>query len=130
MSYDAHRRNGVIEMTRIAAYLEQAAHYIDEGSRAIVESLTEGQFDILVAATEEASGGGTEPGIDSTLVRTRETIADFDASRLGHWSERGDREEIDLGAPAVKYERVQMNKGQPRVSFVVVDLGDYRVAVQ
>lgn len=117
-------------MTAVADYLVEAAHYIDEGSRSIVEILTDDQFAILVAATDEYSGGGTEPGIDSTLVRTHETIADFDASRAAHWSQRGCREELRLDAPAVKFEDVQMVKGQPRHTFIVVDLGDYRVVVK
>ena len=117
-------------MTKISAYLDQAAHYIDEGSRAIVEGLSENQFDIIVAATDEYCGGtDSEPGIDSTLVRTNETVADFDASRANHWSERGSREDINIGAPAVKFEKVRLFKGQSRRTFIVVDLGEYRVVV-
>ena len=32
--------------------------------------------------------------------------------------------------PAIKFEDVQMIKGQPRHTFIVVDLGDYRVIVK
>lgn len=117
-------------MTSVTEFLVEAAHYIDEGSRSIVEMLTDEQFAILVAATDEFSGGGTEPGIDSTLVRTHETIADFDASRAAHWSQRGRREELDINAPAIKFEDAQMIKGQPCHTFIVVDLGDYRVIVK
>lgn len=117
-------------MTLVSEFLIEAAHYIDEGSRSIVEALTDEQFAILVAATDEYSGGGTEPGIDSTLVRTAETFADFDASRAAHWSQRGTREELALDAPAIRFEDAQMFKGQLRHSFIVVDLGDYRVVVK
>lgn len=118
-------------MTIVTDFLAQAAHYIDEGSRSIVEGLTEDQFAILVAATDEYCGGSdSEPGIDSTLVRTHETIADFDASRAQHWNERGSREVLEIGVEAVKFERVQMLKGQPRHDFIVVDLGEYRVVVK
>jgi hypothetical protein len=118
-------------MTKVTDFLAQAAHYIDEGSRSIVECLTDDQFAILVAATDEYCGGSdSEPGIDSTLVRTRGTIADFDNSRAQHWNERGSREVLAIGAEAVKFERVQMLKGQPRQDFIVVDLGDYRVVVK
>lgn len=117
-------------MNSVTEFLAQAAHYIDAGSRSIVEGLSEDQFAVLVAATDESSGGGEEPGIDSTLVRTHETFADFDASRVNHWSQRGYREELDLAAPAIKYESVQMFKGQPRHSFIVVDFGEYRVVVK
>ena len=118
-------------MTTVTDFLTQAAHYIDEGSRSIVEVLTDDQFAILVAATDEYCGGSeSEPGIDSTLVRTHATIADFDASRAQHWNERGSREVLEIGAEAVKFERVQMLKGQLRHDFVVVDLGEYRVVVK
>lgn len=117
-------------MTVVSEFLIEAAHYIDEGSRSIVECLTDDQFSVLVAATNEWSGGGTEPGIDSTLVRTHETFADFDDSRSNYWSQRGYREELNLAAPAIKFEDVQMFKGQPRHTFIVVDLGEYRVVVK
>lgn len=121
-------------MTVVTEFLTQASHHIDEASRGIVEQLTDEQFAILVAATDEYCGacnkGTSEPGIDSTLVRTNETLIDFDASRAQHWVERGSREDIDVGAPAIKYERVQMLKGQPRHNFILVDLGEYRVVVK
>lgn len=118
-------------MTIVTEYLNQNARYIDEGSRSIVELLTDDQFTVLVAATDEYCGGSDcEPGIDSTLVRTNETIADFDASRAEFWNERGSREELAIGVNAVKFERVQMFKGQPRQDFVVVDMGEYRIVVK
>jgi len=117
-------------MRTVAEYLKEAAHYIDEGSRSIVEQLTEDQFNILVAATDALNDGCDQPGIDNGLVRTYETIADFDQSRAEHWAQRGYREELDIAAPAIKFENVQMIKGQPRQSFIVVDLGEYRVVVK
>lgn len=39
-------------MTAVSDFLTQAANYIDDGSRAIVEGLTDDQFAILVAATD------------------------------------------------------------------------------
>jgi len=116
-------------MTKVAEYLTEAAHYIDEGSRSIVESLTDAQFAIIVAATDALNEGCNEPGIDNGLVRTYETIPDFDDSR-SKWNERGSRKELAIEAPAVKFDRVQMIKGQPRTDFVVVDLGDFRVVVK
>lgn len=121
-------------MSKVSEFLAQASHYIDEGSAAVVEQLTDEQFAIIVAATDEISSasekGASEPGIDSTLVRTNETLIDFDTSRAEYWAERGSRQDIDLGAPAVRYEHVQMLKGQPRHHFIVIDLGEYRVVVK
>lgn len=118
-------------MNIVTEFLNQAAHYIDKGSRSIIERLTDDQFAVLVAATDEYCGGSdSEPGIDSTLLRTNETIADFDASRAEHWNERGCREELAIGVDAVKFEQVQISKGQPRHDFIVVDMGEYRVVVK
>lgn len=117
-------------MANVQTYLADAAHYIDDASRAIVESLTDDQFAVLVAATDELNSGCDQPGIDNGLVRTHETIADFDASRANHWRERGHREALDLAAPGVKFEDVQMVKGQPRRSFAVVDFGEFRIVLK
>jgi hypothetical protein len=117
-------------MTAVTEYLTEAAHYIDEVSRGIVEALTDEQFAILVAATDELNSGCDQPGIDNGLVKTHETFVDFDASRANHWTQRGYREELSLAAPAVKFEDVQMLKGQPRLSFIVLDMGDYRVVLK
>jgi hypothetical protein len=117
-------------MTVVTKFLEQAAHYIDKNSAAIVEKLTDEQFAFLVSATEDLTDGGNEPGIDSSLVRTHETLIDFDTSRSENWAERGARKDINVGVAAVKYEKVQVLKGQPRCDFIVVDLGDYRIVVK
>jgi hypothetical protein len=118
-------------MATVTEFLAQADHYIDEESRSILEVLTDDQFAAVVAATDEYCGGSdSEPGIDSTLVRTHETIGDFDASRAQHWNERGIRKVLEIGVDAVKFERVQMIKGQPRHDFIVVDFGEYRVVIK
>ena len=121
-------------MTKVTEFLAQASYYIDDCSAAIIEQLTDKQFDILVAATDEHCGNcdeeRSEPGIDSNLVRTHETLNDFEASRTDYWTERGTKKDINIGVPAVKYEQVQMFKGQTRQNFIVVDLGEYRVVVK
>lgn len=116
-------------MTQVSEYLADAGHYIDDGSRAVVEQLTDEQFAALAQASEYFCG--EEPGIDSTLVRTHETLADFDDSRANNWSERGDRDEVAFGEYAGRaYERAQLTKGQARRNFVVIDFGGIRVVVE
>lgn len=117
-------------MTTVAEYLAENARYLNESARAIIEGITDAQLELLMAATDELNSGCREPGIDNDLVRTHETFSDFDDSRAKHWNERGFREEVELAAPAVKFEDVQMLKGKPRVSFIVVDLGDFRVVLK
>ena len=117
-------------MTIVSAYIAENTNYLDEGSRSILESLNDEQFAVLVAASDAQSDGCQEPGIDNGLVRTHETLEDFDKSRAAHWSQRGRREKCDINAPAIRFEDVQMFKGQPRHTFVVVDLGEFRVVVK
>ena len=116
-------------MTNATAYIEAATHYLDAADAAIIETLTDNQFAALVAACELQTGGGDEPGIDCGLVKTFETIADFDNSSK-KWAEYRGRETEDCaGAAAVKWERVQMQKGMTRTDFTVVDLGEFRVVL-
>jgi hypothetical protein len=121
-------------MTQVSDYLAQSSHYIDEQSSAIIEEMTDEQFRILMVATNEMLGVGemtqSEPGIDNSLTKTNESIADFDNSRAIHWAEQGIREEMDIGIPAVKYDRIQMHKSQPRQTFMVIDFNEYRVVMR
>lgn len=116
-------------MSKVADYITENARYLREAV-AVIEGLTDGQLNALIQANEDLNGG-IEPGIDSELVSTTETLDDFDASRINHWNERGNRVEcVFEGLNAVKFERVQMNKGHPREDFTVVDMGDRRVVVK
>lgn len=120
-------------MTSTAAneYLRENATYIDDVSAAVLEALTNDQLATIMAASDEFCGADdSQPGIDNDLVRTDETIADYDEARLTAWRERGTREELELAAPAVFYEDAQAVKGQQRSSFVVVDLGEFRVVIK
>ena len=117
-------------MDIITNYLAENAPYLDEASRSIIETVTADQFAVLVAASDAQSNGCENPGIDNALVRSHETLEDFDHSRANHWRERGYRDELNIGVQALRFEDVQMIKGQPRVTFVVVDFGDFRVVVK
>ena len=62
------------------------------------------------------------------LIITLETIEDFRSARLGY-AEKGsvcDRTEFE-GHPVFEVDDVQANKGERRVSLIVIDMGDYRV---
>lgn len=112
----------------VAEYLDDNARWMDESSAAVIEGLTDQQLEAIIEASEYFCG--SEPGIDCALVKTHETLDDFDASRANHWSERGGRDEIELSGFAGRaYERFQLFKGKPRQSMVVIDLGDYRVTL-
>lgn len=96
---------------------------------AALDSLTEADWSAAIAATEEL--GGSDPGIDSKLVVTHETLTGFDTARTDHWRERGTRRDADCaGAHAVIYEGVQMRKGEPRRTFAVLDLGARRLVLE
>lgn len=115
---------------RLADIYGGDAHYCGDNSTAAIEGLPAEAWPALVAACEELTGGGTDPGIDCDVCKTHETFADFDRSRDQHWSERGGREELEIGGyPAIKYERFQLRKGAPRATQIVVDLGDCRAAL-
>ena len=60
-------------------------------------------------------------------VVTHETFADFDASAKSHWVDGCYNEVRGEEYPIREYSRVQMQKGQPRRRFTLVDCGDFRV---
>lgn len=108
--------------------LGSSARYVDEKSAAALEMLPASSWSALVAASEEIAG--PNPGIDCSVVVTNETVADFDAARQNHWSQRGTRTEFNFyGLKAVKYEDFQLRKGATRARQIVVDLGAQRVAL-
>ena len=105
------------------------ARYVGENSAAAIEGLPAECWPALLQAMEEM-GWGDEPGIDCKVAKTSETLADFDASRRDHWSEKGQREEVELaGYKAIKYERFQLHKGATRHDQIVIDCGDCRAAL-
>lgn len=107
-------------MTAIADYIAEVSSYIsDDNTRAVLETLTQAEFDRLQAVSEDLTGDD-EVGLGTRLAVTAETIADFDNSRATAWSEKGAREDVDGG---VIYRQVQIAKGQQRIDLAVVPLG-------
>lgn len=120
---------GETQMT-MQEYITANAKWLGERVSANLAQIPDAALPALVAACNDL-GGGDEPGIDCDVIITHESLADFDASRSQHWSEPGVREEVEYsGFKAVSYERLQLRKGTPRVSIIVVDIGDKRVALQ
>lgn len=100
-------------------YLTDNRSYLGGDQVSLIETLTDAQFAALQSLT--ARMGNADPGIDNTIVKSHETLADFDASRLAHWRERGQREETAAaGFTAVIYSDFQMIKSQPRRSTMAV----------
>ena len=120
-------------MNKVTDYLTENDEYLDENSAIVIEKLTDEQFNVLIAANDAFRGvypkGNSNPGIDCNLVRTTETLAEFDDARTNHWQECALREEVNIGVPAIKYERVQTHKGCQRHNILVVDFGDFRVTL-
>lgn len=115
----------------VTAYLADNAAYIAEGDAAAIERIPDAAWPAILAALDELSGGATEPGIDCSVTTTSETLADFDRSRLTFWSEAGSRSEHEFsGLQAVKYERFQLRRGDPRRDMIVVDIGERRIALR
>lgn len=115
-------------MTKIE-YIEANAKWLGERVAANLEQVPDAHWAALLAAT--AIHGGTDPGIDCDVVITRETLADFDAARQLHWSERGSRTEHTIeGCTVLQFERFQIARGKTRQGcMVVIDMGDLRVAL-
>lgn len=106
------------------------SHYVDEDSAVAIEGLPEDAWDVLVEASDSLLQAGRDPGIDCSVTKTHETIAEFDKSRAESWSEKGGRFEHDiLGRPAVFYRDFQMRRGEPRHEQVLIDLGDCRAVL-
>jgi len=117
-------------MSVIQTYLDANAAYLDEKSVAAISGLPDSAWPALIEAVGILSGGGVDPGIDCAVAVTRETMADLDAARATHWTERGARIDHTLaGLPAVHYERFQLRRGTERRNQVVIDLGDRRVSL-
>lgn len=111
-------------MTR-TDYIASITKYVQPETVDFLSAITDAQFNRLVEATEMM--GGSEPGIDNAMVKTHETLEDFDNSRRTHWAEC---RKASAGADYRHFEGVQMARGKTRIpDLVVVDLGDFRVAL-
>ena len=101
--------------------------YMDADSLAALEVLDDAAWPVLVEACQMAGAG--DVGIDNEIALTHETLAEFDDSRNG-WSERGEREEIEVSGTAGRvYENIQMHKGERRCNLIVLDFGVQRVTM-
>lgn len=101
--------------------------YMDADSLAALEALDDAAWPVLVEACQMAGAG--DAGIDNDIALTHETLADFDYSRHG-WSERGEREEIEVSGIAGRvYKNIQTHKGERRCNLIVLDFGSQRVTM-
>lgn len=100
------------------SYLTENRSYLGDQS-GLIELLSEEQFQAVMALTETM--GNADPGIDNALVKSAETLSDFDDARTNHWRERGRREETTAaGFKAIIYSDFQAVKGQQRRSAMGV----------
>ena len=104
------------------------ADYIESDSLAALEVLDDSAWPVLC---EAASALDTkEPGIDTEIAITRETLEDFDNSRKSYWREKGEREEIEVSGIAGRvYREIQICKGERRRSLIVLDFGEQRATM-
>lgn len=101
--------------------------YIEDGSREVLESLNQNEFDVVVKASGILHGGNREPGIDNEVAKTSESLADFADS----WaSQKGFNDVTIDGFAARIYKAAQIRNGCPRVDFLVIDFGVFRVVLQ
>lgn len=102
-------------LMRKAAYIDAYRPYFDEAALIALESVSPAEFDVLVAACIELTGQ-RDPGIDCNLVKSSETMDDWDKSEA-RWNERCASERHDR---FVIYRRVQMRAGQRRIAIAIV----------
>ena len=114
-------------MDNLASYLEENRSYLGE-SLIVLEQLTEAQFIVLKAVTEEM--GNADVGIDNHPVKSADTIADFDDARANQWAERGSCEASEIeGQQVVFYNRFQLLKGQQRRDIAVIQFDGFTVSL-
>ena len=115
-------------MENIINYIEENRSYLGD-SLIVLEQLTDDQFNVLKAITEEM-GNGEDVGIANTLVKSHENIADFDNSRLTQWSERGSREASEVqNHSVVYYNQFQTFKGKQRRDIAVVQFDGFTITL-
>ena len=79
---------------------------------------------------------------DNLPVPTRDTLDDFRRAAETVWREAGERQAVGGRGPLAEigtfggfggglyWERVQVKRGEPRVSLAVIDCGDFRLTYQ
>ena len=104
------------------------AEYMDDDSLEALEALDDTAWPILCVAAKFIDS--EEPGMDTEIALTHESLDDFDASRQSHWSEKGEREEIQIGDVVGRaYNSIQTRRGERRCSLLVLDFGPRRVTM-
>lgn len=103
----------------------EISNYADDMSLCHIGDLKDEQFDLLLKISAELSGA-KEPGIDNTVTRCNEDVANFENSRATYWKECRRAQIFDGYA---LYEGVQMRKGDQRRDFAVMEIGDGRSLV-
>ncbi len=124
---------------RLTDVIGDDADYVDENSAIAIEGLPLEAWRALLEACAILVDGNADdviPGIDCRVAKTHEALADWDDSRDNDWRKRGRRTDTwmtgDLGLsawPARLFENVQMNKGQERGDYIVIDLGECRAVL-
>ena len=116
----------------VSAYIAENSKpgfdYLGDAAVAL-SSIDDARWPAVLEALDELNCGGTDPGIDCEVVKTYETFDDFDDARK-KWAEKGSRSELEFsGVKALKFERFQLFRGQPRRKQIVLDLGDFRLCL-
>jgi len=111
-------------------YIAENSPYMDETSRANLETMSDDDFAALQALNEEVFCDD-EPGMSSHIVRVvNGSVASFDAARQG-WNERGHRVEFDaLGRACAIYTDIQAVRGQRRKTIAVMPQGDAALVLE
>lgn len=121
-------KNGDDTMQSLEAYIEENRNYCGDEVLRVLEGLADANWQAVMQAAEAVHGIGAEPGMSGGLVKTHETIADYDTAMRQHWNECSQRKQIS--DTLVLYRGVQAIKGQQRRDFAVLDLGEYRIVVE
>ena len=112
-------------MTKInlVKQLGEAARYVDTDSADAIEAIDLASWKALELGAEELNGDDSVPGLDCNIAVTKDSLGGWDSARSEHWRELGERSEFIFDEhPAIKYEDIQMFKGQQRQDILVIQL--------
>ena len=114
------------------AFLAENAIFLpsDDPSTAAICQIPDTAWPAVVAAVDEYTGGGIEPGIDCAVAVTRETLDEFRQARREHWRERGTEQAMTIGGyRGLLFRSFQLHKGAERRDMLVLDIGTIRVSL-
>lgn len=116
-------------MTLAQDFLSANSKFVGDEDAASISQISDVAWPAVLEALEELNGAG-ELGIDCSVAITRETLADFESAKQNHWRECRRSERFTFsGLHATKYEGVQLSKGAQRRNMIIVDAGEYRIAL-